>query len=489
LAAPSLLDAATQTKRCSMPIDVNQSATAGQRERNDVNWDELLGYIEVGEVIPIVGSALSVVNIGGREMSIERFTADSLIRHFGLELANLEPLKHPRLNDVVSCYLRQHGKEKYSHLVHKIWEILSKAQFIPPPALRRLAQIRHFNLFVTTAFDTLLETAINQLRFGGSARVQSISYDPKKVVDIIVGQPTVYYLFGKLYHRPNYVITDEDLLEYLCAMHGYETRPKALLEQLKNNHLLILGCNFPDWIARIMLRTAKGARLSLHRDPLEILADERSDFHENLKANRQTKADPGLVIFLRNFSTKTIVLDQDASGFVETLSEKLKERARDSDPLPPAVPVPPPPQMPEGAIFISYSRDDLPAVQVLKSGLEAAGLPVWFDMDQLRIGDTWEGKLIDNIHNCSLFVPIISRHTESDLKDAYFRKEWYYAEQRDLRNAESVRFILPVLLDISPSEISAVPRRFLEKHLETLPGGQVTPNFVRELLALLPAQQ
>src|SRR5262249_53596343 len=51
--------------------------------------------------------------------------------------------------------------------------------------------------------------------------------------------------------------------------------------------------------------------------------------------------------------------------------------------------VPPPADMPEGAIFISYAREDLAAVRTLKSCLEAAGLTVWFDFDQISAGDSF----------------------------------------------------------------------------------------------------
>jgi hypothetical protein len=44
---------------------------------------------------------------------------------------------------------------------------LSKAQFEPSQTLRQLAEIRDFTLFVTTAFDTMLEAAINTASFFG----------------------------------------------------------------------------------------------------------------------------------------------------------------------------------------------------------------------------------------------------------------------------------------------------------------------------------
>ena len=46
--------------------------------------------------------------------------------------------------------------------------ILREATFAPPPALRQLAEITDFDLFVTTTFDSLLEQAINAERFGGA---------------------------------------------------------------------------------------------------------------------------------------------------------------------------------------------------------------------------------------------------------------------------------------------------------------------------------
>jgi hypothetical protein len=259
------------------------------------------------------------------------------------------------------------------------------------------------------------------------------------------------------------------------------------MEQLKSSHLLMLGCNFPDWIARLMLRTAKGTRLSSHRDALEVLVDEHPQGRTPSQKPTRSNLDPALVMFLRSFSTQTIVLDQSASRFIDTLAEKMNERTHRTNSHVATVHVSPPPRMPKGSIFISYSREDLAAVQILKANLAAAGLPVWFDMDQLQAGDAWEERIIDNIQNCSLFIPVISRQTELRLKDAYFRKEWYYAEQRDMRNAEAVRFILPVLLDLESAELNAVPRRFLTKQLTSLPGGKATPQFIQELTTLLPA--
>jgi hypothetical protein len=44
--------------------------------------------------------------------------------------------------------------------------------------------------------------------------------------------------------------------------------------------------------------------------------------------------------------------------------------------------VPPEREMADHAIFISYAREDLAAVQRLKAGLDAAGIVAWFDREQ-----------------------------------------------------------------------------------------------------------
>src|SRR5438270_927949 len=83
--------------------------------------------------------------------------------------------------------------------------------------------------------------------------------------------------YGPIHSRsPSYAISDEDLLEFLYALQSESRRPERLFDELENNHLLIVGGNFSDWVARMFLRTAKRRRLSDPREVLEILADDRS---------------------------------------------------------------------------------------------------------------------------------------------------------------------------------------------------------------------
>jgi hypothetical protein len=139
--------------------------------------------------------------------------------------------------------------------------------------------------------------------------------------------------------------------------------------------------------------------------------------------------------------------------------------------------------MPDGAIFLSYARQDLAAVQEMKAGLDAGGLPVWFDMASLEAGDPWRHTIKSCIRNCSCFIPVISRNTEARL-EGVFRWEWHCAVERARTIDKSRPFLFPVLID-DTRKFTAIPEEFAESHRTRLPGGQVTPEFVAKMQAIV----
>ena len=139
--------------------------------------------------------------------------------------------------------------------------------------------------------------------------------------------------------------------------------------------------------------------------------------------------------------------------------------------------------MPENAIFISYAREDLSAVQKLKAGMDAAGLTTWFDLDRLESGDDYDRKIRANIARCSYFVPVISATTQRR-HEAYFRREWSYAVDRTRNIAEGAVFILPVCIDDTPESAALVPENFKAVHMLRLAGGEPTPEFLNRLREL-----
>jgi hypothetical protein len=114
--------------------------------------------------------------------------------------------------------------------------------------------------------------------------------------------------------------------------------------------------------------------------------------------------------------------------------------------------------MQPGTIFLSYASEDLEAAERIKTALEAAGVEVWFDKGRLQAGDDWDQKIRRNVDNCSLFVPIVSRATESRA-EGYFRREWARAADRALGIADEIPFIVPVAADESRAPVASAARR------------------------------
>jgi hypothetical protein len=139
--------------------------------------------------------------------------------------------------------------------------------------------------------------------------------------------------------------------------------------------------------------------------------------------------------------------------------------------------------MPDNAVFISYAREDLPAVQRLKAGLEAAGVTTWFDMERLESGDDYDRKIQRNIARCSYFIPVVSAATERR-HEAYFRREWSYALDRARNMADAALFVLPVTVDDTNAGAALVPERFKALHFTRLQDGEVTAEFVQRLAEL-----
>jgi hypothetical protein len=311
-----------------------------------------------------------------------------------------------------------------------------------------------------------------------------IAYAPNRVADLAqergqLQRTVVYHLLGRLSASPTYVLSDEDMLEFICALQSEHLTPEKLFHELEHSHLLIIGSDFSNWLARLFLRMAKRKRLSDPRDVSEVFADDH------------TIGDARLVAFLQQVSVRTRVYG-GAEAFVAELyarwSRRQPQSAEGGGAAAPQRMLPPSREMPENAIFISYTREDLPAVQRLKAGLDAAGLTTWFDLDRLEGGDDFDRKILSNIVRCSYFVPVISAATQRR-HEGFFRREWSYAVDRSRNIAEGAVFILPVCIDDTPEADALVPDRFRSLHMTRLPGGEPNTDFIRRLQDLFSGRR
>ena len=447
---------------------------------DDDAWDDLLSFIEERRVIPIVGPELLQVATDRGPRLLYDWLAEKLAIRLSVDVASL-PQPYT-LNDVVCWFLAARGRREEAYV--RVRSILKDANFEPPQALRHLAAITDFDLFVSTTFDPLLEGAVNLQRFGGAPTTEVISYSPNRVTDLPserdrLQRPVVYHLFGRVSASPTYVISDEDLLEFICALQSEHLAPEKLFHELEHNHLLFIGSNFTNWLARLFLRMAKRQRLSDPRDVGEVLADDHSS------------EDDRLVAFLQQVSVRTRIY-VGAERFVEELHERWQARHKPAASAAQAGAsarfLPPAREMPDNAVFISYAREDLAAVQLIKAGLESAGITTWFDIDRLEVGDDYDRKIQRNIARCSYFIPVVSATTQRRL-EGYFRREWSYAIDRVRNMADGALFILPVTIDGTSAAEAMVPDKFKALHFTHLPGGEMQTDFAQRLTDFMQARQ
>jgi len=446
---------------------------------DDDAWEDLLNFIEEKRVIPLIGPELLTVETESGPQNLYTWLARKLAARLGIDTAKLP--SPPTLNDVVVYFLGHRGRREDAYT--RIRTILRETTFVPPPVLRKLAEITDFDLYVTTTFDSLLEDAINSVRFGGMRSTDVLAYAPNKVTDLAVerpqfSRPLIYHLMGRLSASPTYVISDEDTLEFVCALQSEHYCPERLFAELEHNHLLLLGGGLSDWLTRLFLRLTKRRRLSDPRDVGEIFADS------------QIMREPGLVYFLQQVSSHTRLFSDGAETFVNELHRRWMARRRGSATTITSIGtgavrfLPPEREMPDHAIFISYAREDLAAVQRLKAGLDAAGITTWFDMERLQGGDDFERKIQRNVSRCSYFIPVISATTQRRV-EGWFRREWAWAVDRTRGMAEGAAFILPVCIDDTPESGALVSEKFLKNHWSRLPNGEPTPDFIARLQLLL----
>jgi hypothetical protein len=136
------------------------------------------------------------------------------------------------------------------------------------------------------------------------------------------------------------------------------------------------------------------------------------------------------------------------------------------------------------AVFLSYASQDSEASQRIAGALRAGGIEVFLDQSELRGGDAWDNKIRHEIHECVLFIPIVSQHTQERL-EGYFRHEWNLAIERAHHMARQKPFLVPVVVDGTGDREALVPDEFRVVQWTRLPRGETPSAFVERIHRLL----
>jgi len=450
-------------------------------------WDDILGHLKQRVLVPVVGPELVTVAAGERRATLSRAIGERIAARYQLEV---DWTPQSGLDEAIGAYLAARGRGEANRLYRVVNDVLLDLNPEPPESLRRLAQIRDFDLFVSTTFDPLLARAINEARFRGEARTRELWFSPNQSTaeqqqnarPPSPDEAVVFKLFGEVSSLPQYAIHDEDVLEWLHALVSETARlPEWLISRLKGNPILFIGCHLSDWVGRMLTRMASNDRLSLASKQFFIVGEGIRRY-------------PGLVEFFKAFcgAARVQVLTADPTAFVAELHERwLKRTSQTSsvggDPTgtPSAAAV-------SGSIFISYVREDAAEARRLADAISKIGGDVWFDERRLEPGDRWENEIRTSIRReVRLFVPVISNHTEQR-EEGYVFKEWGEAVAR-ARGILRRRFIVPVVIDDDydgdPTRYRQVPDEFMQLHFGRAPNGNPDDELVAMLMEEIRAMR
>lgn len=425
---------------------------------NDAAWNRLISQIRDGYVVPVLGPQL-LVGPDGRE-SLQRKVAERLL---AMHDCDVDPADLPPFRELDAAVARLRltdapAEELYGDVDAAIQELTATDDTVIPAPLRQLAEITDFRLFVTLTPDGLLARCLRQ-----RGAVNEIVHSPKLPTSESrdlpadwarrAGEVQLLYLFGKARPAQLFAIHDEDVLEYAHNIMSRGSQvPTGFLGELLDRNLLLIGCNFPDWLSRFFLRLTSKDRLSM-------------------KAKRewmieQQEPEASLSGFLRSYSKGTQILSQQRpADFVAELYRRWKadqdRRQTDGKEMEGGIParaeVPP-----RALFFISYSRaTDQPRAEAILAALLSLGLAegeIWFDRQTIEPGNDFAERILDGIRGCRYFLPLLS--AAADQRDeAFVFIEWRKANERS--QAINRDFIVPVIVDseYEPERYTAEPVR------------------------------
>jgi hypothetical protein len=423
---------------------------------NEGSWRRLLGQIRDGFVVPIAGCRLLVD--GGGKSSVQAQVAQELLSAYREKIGDEQLPPFRELNEAVTR-LRASGAARlqdiYADVDAAIRKLTSAKDFVTPLPIRLLSEITDFRLFVTLTSDDLLARSMRSRR-----AVNEIVHAPKLPTsegkDLPPdwsqrpGEVQLLYLLGKARPAPMFAIHDEDILEYA---HNVISRgshvPTAFLGELQQRNLLLIGCNFPDWLSRFFLRATRQTRL------LSQAEERREWFIEPLGPEES------LTCFLRSYSRDTEILSDTPPGqFVAELHRRwIAERGAGVSQAGAGAMPPPAARV---MFFISYSRNtDVARAEALYQALLKLGVAeseVWFDWSTIEPGQDFRDRIFDGIRGCRYFLPLLSK--EADVREEGFVfDEWQEANAR--KKGMNREFVLPVIVDADyePARYKAKPVR------------------------------
>jgi hypothetical protein len=248
-------------------------------------------------------------------------------------------------------------------------------------------------------------------------------------------RPIVYHLFGHHEEAKSLVLTEGDLIEFLVAI---VRESPAVPDQVRSMladpaaSFLFIGFGFHNWYLRVLLQV-----MNVYGHQSKAIAFEDTHFFNHPERQQVVGFFSGdRLIEFRPLQWET---------FARQLSEAWEAGGRKRAP---AAPESMQPSEKAPLAFISYASENRDRVEELMAKLQARGINVWQDRQDLRAGDDWNQKLIRVIQKMVDYVIVLQTEQMLSRTEGVFHREIREAESRQWGmseyEGEKLRFLIPV---------------------------------------------
>lgn len=439
------------------------------------DWGDLLFAISECSVVPVVGDEMRMLEIDGKPCTVEYWSLQNLPKDSPLvgeaTGVTLNQLAIRSLEDVPLAKKERHMRRMASTVV----DVFKNNPPPIPESLLQLAEISHFNLFITTAIDTLLEQAIEQVRGVSCITLaNSLTNGIDDLADVeLPSQPVVYHLFGSMprgdYSGTDIAITEEEKLEYLQVLGDNAEKPRNLFDLLSEQELMFLGCDVIDGVTRLLLRTLADRRLFPDTSFKFVSSADKLEepfrlFLDGLNTELWLPADP------REFTAEMMTRwKASASPSEDSSIQPVVARPNRSDRIDVHT---------ESFVFVSYRRKDSAAVKRLIEALEPE-MSIWWDND-MEAG-LWERQIETKINGCALFIPVLSKAGQEG-GGSIAKREWNMAIERRQNFSDTETFIIPLIIDDLEPNADKIPSKLWREQTYQAQGGELDDKVIREIV-------
>lgn len=444
----------------------------------EINWKVIVDELKEGDLIPVVGPELLRIEINGSFENYRLWLANELARELGIPDDGLEGFLHPVEEAMLRFY--KLGDIRSIRPYQVVKALISENRFPVPEAVGKLAAIRRFRFFLTTTYEPFLETAVKQAWGLDDSQIRILEnnltkqpdditkfaqrsaqqqFDPRYIENLYrnIAPPSIYYLYGRPSRLKSYALSEDDVLEANLMLQSSIYRPDELINFLSGKRLLILGCNFPNWLARFFISLTSPDPKKPAIQPVFVMSDT------------VCRTDQNLAGYLRRLDAQ-VVMDTSVESFVDRLFELYEGAGLSaglaSDEINPFV---------KGSIFISYASEDREAAERFYQEIKSVGLPVWLDKKDLKAGEEWAAGIENNLGNCSIFIPLISSASAGAGDDRFYRQEWEMAIELANRQGHQLP-VRPVQIGPVTRDSSNIPEYFRKLHWIDAPGGNISDD-------------